>query len=311
MKSTHKIHPVILIGGGPACISAAVQLIRSDIEILLITERVGGLVVNANMIENLIGFPKGIRGPQFANLITQDIDEHKIPIIYASVKSIERVSTGFKIETINSTDLQPKFFFSKELIIGTGTIPRKLQIPGEEKAFLEKKLNYEIIQMKLQEKAGRTLNNKKVGIIGSGDAAYDYALNLVKFGPKIDILQRSTHAKSLPLLQKRVNQNPNISTIHSFLADHIKIEEDLLKIYSKSSNKTNIKKYNFLLVAIGRIPNIEFLSKSLKKEYIQPTPNSNIFFIGDVKNGNLRQISIAMGDGVKIAMQLAKIMKKI
>ncbi|MCP4761181.1 MAG: NAD(P)/FAD-dependent oxidoreductase [archaeon] len=287
---------VALIGGGPACISAAIQLIRSNIEILLISKNIGGNIQNANLIENLLGFPKGISGEEFISLLKEQVMEKKIPILKKNVSEIDRINKIYKIKT-NFEEIEAKF-----VIIGTGTKPIKLGIPDEQNAFQKKKLFYNVYNLI------PISINKDVIIIGSGDAAYDYGINLSKEANSISIIQRNATAKCLKILEKRVKKIPNIKILKEKSVEKIRIINDSVELEIKSNELKEIIKTNLVLVAIGRTPKLEFLSNTLKDEFynqnIERSEKENIYFVGDVKNGNFRQVAIAMGDGVQSAMKI-------
>ncbi|MBA7580614.1 hypothetical protein ES708_22507 [subsurface metagenome] len=117
-------------------------------------------------------------------------------------------------------------------------------------------------------------------------------------------MQRSEEAKCLPLLQKRVEENSKINIINKLKIQSLIEKNNKIRIELFRRSKDEVRNYDFLFVAIGRTPCINFLSEDLKKGYKNSIKSPNLFFIGDVKNKNNRQISIAMGDGVKCAMEI-------
>jgi thioredoxin reductase (NADPH) len=285
---------VALIGGGPACVTTAIQLNRFGIDIRLIAEEIGGTIRNANLVENLVGFPEGIKGMDFVNLIKAHLLNNKIPYIGEKVKSVEYDKTTFKIKTAN------KEIHSKFLVVGTGSIAKKLNIDGEKEAFEQNKLYYEVYNVKMHSQS------KSVLIIGSGDVAYDYALNLANNANDITIIQRTSKTKSLPILQKRVKNQKKIRIVKNREIIEIVPEKNKVTLLTKMEDMTIPMEADIILVAIGREPNIDFLSDELKDENFNPTKNNRIYFVGDAKKGNYRQVSIAMGDGMKAAMEIDK-----
>ena len=293
-KKDQNYSSVIIAGCGPAGIACAIQLKRSNIDFKIICKNFGGIANNANKIENLIGFPNGISRKSFVSLLEQHFETLSIQI---TEDNIQKICKGdgddlFHIKCENGK------YCSKFLIIASGTNPKKLRLNGETKLWKKNLLNYEISNFIYQK------NIKTIAIVGSGDAAYDYALNLAKYPVKINILQRSEESKCLPLLQKRAQDNSNITVIKKIKL--LSLEEDNNKIRIKviRKSKEEIRYYDYMFVAVGRSPNIKFLSKDLQKVYKKSIKPSHLFFIGDVKNKNYRQISIAMGDGVKCAMEV-------
>ncbi len=294
-KTNQNYYSVIIVGCGPAGIACAIQLKRSNIDFKIICKKFGGIVNNANKIEYLLGFPNGISGKSFVALLKQHFKTLSIQFIEDNIQNISKEIEDelFQIKCENGK------YYSKFLIIASGTNPKKLRLSGETKLWKKNLLNYEISNFTYQK------NIKTIVIVGSGDAAYDYALNLTKYPVKIHILQRSEESKCLSLLQKRAQDNSNITLIKKIKL--LSLEEDNNKIRMKviKRSKEEILNYDYMFVAVGRSPNIKFLSKDLQKVYKKSVKPSHLYIIGDVKNKNYRQISIAMGDGVKCAMEVS------
>ena len=296
MERKSKRREVILVGGGPACCSAAIQLVRSNKNILLITKEIGGLVRNANLLENLLGFSKGIRGEEYVSMMKEQLKETKVPVVIDDVKKVKKIEDHFIIKTSNEE------FFSDYVIIGSGTIPRKLQIQGEKKAYQNRKLFYDVYQAKAYLE-----KNDDVIIVGGGDAAYDYALNISDQVKQIRILQRSEKAKCLPLLLNRVRKKKNIQIIKNFTPSEISFYSNKLVLSVKRSPRKFVDLLtDKILVAIGRIPNTFFIEEGLLTSDNLQSADPRLVLIGDVKNKRFRQISIAIGDGLKEAMKIIK-----
>ena len=325
---------IIIIGAGPAGISAAVQLKRANQKFLLIAEEIGGLVRNANWIENLIGFPEGISGSDYVELLRITVEKFKILLIQEKVHRVEWNGTRFIIKT-------PNLIFSAEyLIVGTGTLPKSLNIPKEKEAFHQGLLYYDRYKIPVHSRF------KSIGIIGGGDASYDYALALKDLSSRVDILQRSKVSTALPLLIKRVEETTNISIHNNFHLARLGVSNSEMKIFGSQFEKSLAFSFDILVIAIGRRPNIDFLSDNLKEIFLLmknmkmdrqnishlefTTENSyisgtniqksnnldeiakivkKIWFIGDLISDNYRQISIALGDGVRTAMALDNLLR--
>ncbi len=302
LKTDQNYNSVIIVGCGPAGIASAIQLKRSNIDFKIICRKFGGIANNANKIENLLGFPDGISGQSFVSTLKQHFEKLSIHVTKDNIQNVRKVIENendlFHIKCENGE------YYSKFLIIATGTAPKKLNIPGEKKLWEKKRLNYEMYNFTYQK------NIKTIAIIGSGDAAYDYALNLSKFPVKIDILQRSKEVKCLFLLQKRAQDNSNITIINNIKLQTMTFENHKIKIKTTRRPKKDLQDYDFMIVAVGRSPNINFLSEDLHKTYKKSKKIPNLYIIGDVRNKKYRQISIAMGDGVKCVMEIMEKIRK-
>ncbi len=304
MTKNNHISDVIIIGSGPAGLTAAIQLKRLGITSLLIEkESIGGSLPNANLIENYPGFPKGISGQKLTNLIITQFKKYNLNTIFDDVKDITKKNDLFEIKLPNETLL------SKSVIVATGTKPNKLNLNNEEKLQNDKKLFYEVKNIP------KNINSSKVIIIGGGDSAFDYAINLSKTNNNITILSRSKPC-CIELLEKRVKNIKNISILkncqvisfdHTICKTHkTKTHQIALKCKSNETHKIIIADY--MLVAIGRKPKTNLLAKlQLEKDF----PNIPGFFIaGDVKNGLNRQLGVAIGDSLTAAIKVKEYLTK-
>ena len=276
---------IAIIGAGPAGVSAAVQLRRYGFAVDVFEKNiVGGLARNANLIENLPPFHKGISGKHYARLLKKNLLAYIANPIYEEVESIEFRENWFIIFTdseIRKYDIA---------IIASGTKPNSPSISLPE----SNRIHYEVAVMPKTE-------NNNIIIIGAGDAAFDYALNLANHGDNnIKILNRNDKLKCLPLLFERVKANPHIEYIENCELQAVESLANELII------NTNNGKFNcdYLLFAIGRSENRSFIGDSVLNNEIKLLNDKLLHYIGDVINGLYRQISIATGDGVRAAMEI-------
>lgn len=274
---------VIVIGAGPAGAAAAVQLKRFGLKVIVLEkERVGGLIRSANLVENYPGYPNGVSGTEFASDLERQLCKHSVPVIYDEVVCADRNRNSYVVRS-SAAEYQ-----SKALVVASGTAPRidkGIEIAKE----ISDKFFSEVTDL-------QNVQDKTVAIIGAGDAAFDYALNLAQRN-KVVILNRSNNFKCLPLLYQRYEQNINISCFQDFRVKTIEASGTsvLVKAEQQSVN------VDIVLFAIGREPQDAFLSEELRLNG-QSLPGYEI--AGDVKNGIFRQTSIAVGDGVKSAMKV-------
>lgn len=286
-----KTKKVIIIGGGPAGISCAIQLARYNIKPLIFEkERLGGLLLNANCVENYPGFPNGIKGTELAKLMKKQIEKQNIEVMLEEVTVLD-----FNEGSLQTTT-QKSSHYSKFVVLCSGTKPKKFKdcpIPAE----LNSRVFYEVYPI-------LATKNKRIVIVGSGDAAFDYALNLNKSN-KVIILNRSKTSNCIPILLNRVDESKKIDYIKNIKLERVfsSSEDRIILECCTPEGSINIEA-DYLLFAIGRIPCLDFLSARLKRELDKNRETTGIYLAGDVKNGIFRQTAIAAGDGVKAAMEI-------
>jgi len=279
---------VAIIGAGPCGIAAAIQLKRYGLDpVVFEAERIGGLLNNAHLVENYPGFPDGINGVELVKLFTRQAQSWLIKIRFEPVHSLTRHNRKFILETSAGT------YHANTVVTASGTRPimfTDIQIPEQ----VKDKVFYEVFDL-----AG--VKGKNIAIIGGGDAAFDYALNLSRHN-HITIINRSRKIRALPLLLERAQTNPQINInldcllkcIRPHHPDSIELE------YQEAQGESRIP-VNLLVFAVGRKPRLDFLPpgwETMGKEI------DNLYFCGDVINGTCRQTAIAVGDGIRAAMEI-------
>jgi thioredoxin reductase len=286
------VENVVIIGAGPAGIAAALQLHRYGINpIILEKDKVGGLLRNADLVENYPGFPDGISGVNLTYLFAAQL-QNSVDVIFEEVISLDFREGVFLIETPERT------FHSRLVLVGSGTRAREfsdIEIPRNAK----RRVFYEIHPI-MEEKGRRVI------IVGAGDAAFDYALNLGHHND-ITVLNRGENESCLPLLRERAERSPAISYYKQTeisMIDGSSFGELLVECTSPEG----ILRFNahYLIFATGRDPQLDFLSRNLREHAGELEDRGLLYFAGDVKNGIFRQTSIAVGEGVMAAMKMFK-----
>ncbi len=280
-------HDIVIIGAGPAGMTAAIQLERYGLDpILLEKDQVGGLLRNANLVENYPGFPNGISGPDLIVLFEKQLLQNDGMITYDEVTRLDLDGDQFIVQA------RRNIYHAHIVVVATGTKPRPF--PIEIPAQLKNRVFSEV--WPLQEVYG-----KKVVIVGAGDAAFDYALNLAHRENTVIILNRGNSSSCLPLLCERASRNPVITCREQVVVQCIEpgTPDGLRLITDHYSLLTD-----YILFAIGRQPAMDFLMESVKLQEQRLVEDGKLYFIGDVRNGQHRQTAIAAGDGLRAAMQI-------
>lgn len=275
------MYDCIIIGAGPSGVIASIYLKRAGFSILLIEKNeIGGLIRNAYRIENYLGF-NSISGIKYSQLMKNQLKKNKIEIVYDEIKKVN-YNNKYIISSENN------IYVSKCLLIATGSKPKLLNKKLLSSDKINNKIYYHITDLPSGYK------NSIIGILGGGDVAFDYALNLFKNGLKVKILVRNK-PKCLDNLMNKVLDS-KIEIINNIEIKTIVDNKDKLLLYTNN----DVLEVDMLLIAIGREKNdINTINKN----------NNNCFKIGDLSNIEYRQLSIACGDAILKSMKIEKYLK--
>lgn len=291
------LEQVVIIGGGPAGLAAALQLHRYGIAPRLIEQaRPGGLLWNANWVENYPGFPDGISGADLAQIFLDHAKAGGVSITPAEVQKLAWGKNAFRVLT------DKEVYLARCVVIASGTKPRRFTeftIPD----VLAGRIYYEIVPL-------FSCSSKTLVIVGAGDAAFDYALNLGKQNQVI-IINRSEQVKCLPLLWDRANSCSNITYCSRVVINQLTPNpEGGMTVECFSPKGLMRLSADYLIGAIGRVPQLDFVSASVLERSSEFENAGILHFVGDVNNSIYRQTSIAIGDGIRAAMHLNKVLKE-
>ncbi|UCD92012.1 MAG: NAD(P)/FAD-dependent oxidoreductase [Methanobacteriota archaeon] len=291
---------VVIVGAGPAGISASVYLQRIGLKPLVLERNeTGGLLLNANLVENYPGFPEGIGGRELVDIFKDQLNHWNVEVEKCEVKKVAYANGHFKLTT-SEDEIE-----SRVVILATGTKPKAAEIPGEN-TLKGKRVFHEIRD--IPEEEGRDYV-----VIGSGDAAFDYAINLSRRAGRVDIIFRSSEPKCINLLLERARALDNIHIYPDTEPESLGEVDNRLRVSCSTSEGEKHFDTEYALIACGREPNwvdVEgFEISSVDGESCE-TILPGLYVAGDVKRGNYRQVGIAVGDGLHSAMSIAEFLKR-
>ncbi|MEO0093217.1 MAG: thioredoxin-disulfide reductase [candidate division WOR-3 bacterium] len=294
------MYDVIVIGGGPAGLTAGIYCARAMLKTLLLEkETLGGQAAKTPIIENYPGFPEGIEG---VNLIERMVEQTKKFGVEIAIEVVEKIilSNGDKIIRTDKKEYQ-----TKAVIIATGSRYKELGVPGE-KELVGRGVSYCAIC------DGPLFRNRIVGVVGGGDSALTEAIYLSKIAQKVYLIHRRDQFRAARSIQEKISTINNIETILNKLVKSIKGEKRLesIIIVDKNSNQESELKLNGLFIYVGFLPNTDFIKGLINLDetgYVITDENletniSGVFAAGDVRKKTLRQIATAVGDGAMAAI---------
>jgi len=277
---------ILIIGAGPAGLSCAIQLKRSGKEaIVLEAHEIGGLVRNANLIENLLGFPRGITGLEIARLFKEHVRLNDVRIRTEAVLSLDYDGDSFEVRTNRDE------YKAERVVVATGTKPVEINMRLLDTGVKDRVFYEPLSLMDMQD--------KDIAIIGSGDCAFDYAVSLSVHN-NIFILMRGERHKCLPVLFERCSRIERIELREGFDIKRVEVVDDRLLITSEGDEI----EADYLVPAIGRVANLGFMGNRITSNLQSLIKDKRLFFIGDVRNERFRQVAISMGDGIRVAMEI-------
>lgn len=303
------LYDLIIIGGGPAGITAGIYATRQRLNTLLITKTLGGQIVNkAVAIENYPGFEK-ISGLELIRRFEGHLKKQKIDIKGDEVVEIKKENDSFLVWTKNKDK-----FESKTVIIASGADPRPLEVPGE-KEFVGKGLSYCAVC------DGPLFSNKTVAVIGGGNSGFETALFLTNLAKKIYILEYGPEVTADKENQEMVKKIGKVGIITQALLKEIQGDKFVNSIIyqDRKTKKEKTLVVQGVFVEIGLRPATSFVKDlvdfnekdEIKVEFENyQTKTLGLFAVGDVNVGRFKQIITACGEGAKASLAAFNYLRK-
>lgn len=295
-----QLYDSIIIGASAAGISAAIYLKRQNLNFLIIAKDIGGEMVLSGIIENYPGFPQ-TNGVELTQKFKEHLEKYDVQPINDKVIALQKNNSIFTVTTEKSS------YQTKTVIVTTGSNPKKLNIPGEEK-FYHKGVSYcSVCDMPL-------FKSKIVAIIGGGNSANEAGIMGSKICQKVYVLTINQEMQGDKILINELKSKPNVEIIPNALTKEIYGNNFVegVKYIDQVSGEMKDLKVNGVFVHIGLTPNSNFIPNDwqIKNEYgeiiidhLCQTKIPGLFAAGDVTNMPFKQIGIAVGQGIISSLQ--------
>ena len=292
-------YEVIIIGGGPAGLTAGLYTSRAGLRSLLLESGVpGGQMVNATLIENYPGFPDGISGPELGSLMHQQAVRYGLEVITAEVTGINQRQPY----TVSTTEGN---FEATAIIITAGSEYRKLGVVGEERLS-----GHGVSYCATCD--GFFFRDREVAVVGGGDTAITDALELTRHASTVYVIHRRDQLRAGKALEERALAHSKLEFIWDTVVEEVSGEKvlEVLKLRNVKTGQQSDLRADGIFVAIGLMPNSHLFFDILElddagyivTDEIMATSAPGIFAAGDIRRNSPRQIAAAVGDGVTAAM---------
>jgi len=304
MTETIKLYDVIIIGGGPAGLSAGIYTARARLTTLLIERAaVGGQIINSGMVENYPGFADGIGGIELTQAMHKQAEKFGLETIYDEVIGIEANGKQKVVKTPQGD------FPAKALIIAGGAERQKLGVPGEAE-FTGKGVSY------CATCDGAFFRDKVVAVVGGGNAAVTEALELTKFASKVTLIHRRNELRATKIMQEKLMADAKINLLWDTAVTEILGDKfvNKLKLHNLKTEKDTELAVSGVFISVGSQPATGYLKGLLTLDTVgaivtndkMETSVTGIYAAGDIRSGSIRQVIGAAGEGAMAAINAGK-----
>lgn len=305
MINQQDVKNTVIIGSGPAGLTAALYAARAELKPLLIAGLTpGGQLMLTSEVENFPGFPQGILGPELMNKMIQQVERFGAELVYENVTAVDFNKRPFTVKT------EKNEYRTKTVIIATGAEANWLNLPNEQR---------------LRGKGvsacatcdGFFFKNKAVVVVGGGDSAMEEALFLTKFASKVTIIHRRDEFRASKIMLKRAQDNPKITFLTNTVITDVLGQDKVegVKVKNLKTNEEMSLKVEGYFAAIGHTPNTKIFAQAGvevdQKGYIKVlnhtrTNIEGVFVAGDVQDSRYRQAVTAAGMGCMAAIDVER-----
>lgn len=300
------MNDLIILGAGPAGITATIYAARKKLNFLVITKDIGGQAAISADIENYTGY-QYITGPDLAKKFKDHMEEFKMGVKEGEeVVGVEKINGTFKVKTDSETHE------SKTLIIATGAKPRTLNVPGEKK-FKNRGVTY------CATCDAPLFANMDVAVIGGGNSALDATLQLMKIANTIYLININPSFRGDKVMIEKVEKSDKVVTLHNAKTLEILGDKMVTGIKLEKDGEQKILNVQGVFVEIGYVANSDLVANLVElnkrgevvvDEHCK-TNVPGIFAAGDVSNAPYKQIVVAAGDGAKAALSAYEYLSRL
>lgn len=299
---------VLILGSGPAGLSAALYTARAELNPLVITGmELGGQAALTHTIENYPGFPDGVGGSQLGELFQKQAERFGAQVEFDTATAVDLSARPFRVTTYN------REYLAESLIITTGASPNRLFLPGESE-LTGKGVSW------CATCDGWFFREKNVVVVGGGDSALEEGIFLTRYAKTVTIIHRRDTLRAGAILQNRAMSNPKINFIWNTVLTEIHGKDAVTGVHLKNVQTGEESDLNTdgVFIFIGHTPNTQMFKGQVEMDeggYIQTnmlmeTSVPGVYAAGEAADPNFRQVVTSAGMGAAAAMQAIKFLEK-
>jgi thioredoxin reductase (NADPH) len=299
---------VLILGSGPAGLSAALYAARAELEPVVLTgTELGGQAGLTHTIENYPGFPDGVGGPALGELFQKQAERFGAKVEFDTAQNVDLSQRPFRVITDNG------IYLAESLIIGTGARPNHLEVPGE----------YELTGKGVSYCAtcdGWFFKDKKVMVVGGGDSALEEGLFLTRFASSVTIVHRRDTLRAGKVLQIRAFNHPKVNFVWNSVVTGVAGSDKVTAVALKNTQtgEESSLETDGVFIFIGHTPNTQMFEGQLEMfdgGYIRSNPQMEtsvpgVFVAGEVTDNHFRQVVTSAGMGAAAAIQATHYLEK-
>ncbi len=298
---------VLVLGSGPAGLSAALYAARAELEPVVLTGiQLGGQAALTYAVENYPGFPEGVGGAQLGELFQKQAEHFGARVEFDSAHEVDLSQRPYKVKTDNGE------YLADTIIIATGASSNQLSIPGENE-LTGRGVSY------CATCDGWFFKDKKVVVVGGGDSAIEEGLFITRYASSVTIIHRRDELRAGPLLQKRAREHPKVNFVWNTTVTEVlgtdKVEA--LRLKNVRTDEENILETDGIFIFIGHTPNTQLFEGQLEMDSLgylkvdekMQTSKPGVFAAGEAADPHFRQVVTSAGMGAAAAIQATRFLE--
>ncbi len=301
---SERVEEVVVLGGGPAGLSAAIYAARANHSPLLLTgPDLGGQVATTTVVENYPGFLDGIQGPELARVMQEQAEKFGARVVYDTITAVNLLERPFQLTGETGT------YRAQTLIIATGASATKLGVPGE-RELTGRGVSY------CATCDGYFFKDKEIVVVGGGDSALEEGLFLTKFASRVTVIHRRDTLRAGALLQKRARENPKVNFVWNTVVTEIlgSSQVEAVRVRDVVSGTERVLPTAGVFVYVGHQPNTQLFAGQLDLDahgYLitdkwMRTSVEGVYAAGEAADPHFRQVITSAGMGAAAAMEAEK-----